>query len=467
MLSKKLAKDSKKLFDIKYLAKVARDTGFVKRKSKLTPEIFLAYHVFSGNDLCDESLSALSGRLSSQYDISLSPQGLHERYNDNSVSFLRNVFNAMMLNHSEVLTSNKNMKFNRILINDSTTYALPDDFQDEFKGAGGTHSKSAIKIQLQYDLLSGSFSNYDIQSGVTNDSKYLDAMDKHTKSGDLRLADLGYYKIEYLKNIADKEGFFISKIKSHTNLYKKNPTPKYTKGGKVIKPTEFIKIDTLKLIKSLADDQILELKDIIVGHKKNLKTRLIISKLSEENKEKRRKKHLSEVNRSRGTLNPTSIAWNGVNAYITNIPEDILSATEIHEIYSLRWQIEIMFKIWKSVFEITRVKKLKIQRFKCFLYGRLIALLFSTTIVATCKSVINNNEKSISEIKAYKIVIEFFYNIRRDIFGNHMRLYNLINKIMNAIRRFAIKSKKKGKKTANEILNLLYDSTNKITNTIN
>jgi len=34
---------------------------------------------------------------------------------------------------------------------------------------------------------------------------------------------------------------------------------------------------------------------------------------------------------------------------MTNIPKEILSKEQIYETYSMRWQIEIMFKIWKSL----------------------------------------------------------------------------------------------------------------------
>jgi hypothetical protein len=50
---KRLIKKSKAVFNSEYLNKAARSTQFVRRKSKITPEVFLAYHTFSGNDLCD------------------------------------------------------------------------------------------------------------------------------------------------------------------------------------------------------------------------------------------------------------------------------------------------------------------------------------------------------------------------------------------------------------------------------
>jgi hypothetical protein len=463
---KELLETFKILFGPEYLRRVAWRTGFKKRKGKITPEIFLAYHVFSGNDLCEKSLDRLCGRLLSQYGVAITPQGLDERYNKEAVNFLKSIFNDLMMRQNKLLSSKNRLGgINRILLNDSTTYDLPDCFQEEFKGYGGIHSKSSIKIQLQYDLLSGNFNCCEIQSGATNDSKYLKVMDEYTQPGDLRLADLGYYKTEYLKSIDGKKGFFISKIHSNTVLYKELPKHRYNKKGKLIKGREFERIDTVKLIESLGEKETLELEDVIIGSKKDLKARVIITKLSEENQKKRREKHLSSVRRKRGTINPRSTAWESVNVYITNMPQEMFTAGEIHEIYSLRWQIEIMFKIWKSIYEINKVKKMKIERFKCFLYGRLIAFLLSTIIASTAKNTIKEEEnKEISEIKTYSLITEFFQDIRRNIFKNEVDLYILIKTIIDAIKKYGLKGKKKGKKTSNEIIALFTQKINKSIN---
>lgn len=200
---------------------MSKKTGFVKRKGKLDAETFLSFNTFSSDDLCDKSLSTLCGRLAAQYNISISPQALNERFSECSVTFMKEVFNYMMLKQNKILSdTNKKLIFNRILLNDATSYGLPEKFNTEFKGSGDSSSKSAIKIQLQYDLLSGEFICCDTYSGTSSDSTYIGAMDDQTKAGDLRLSDLGYYKIDYLKKIDEKKAFFISKLKSTSTVYK-------------------------------------------------------------------------------------------------------------------------------------------------------------------------------------------------------------------------------------------------------
>lgn len=44
-------------------------------------------------------------------------------------------------------------------------------------------------------------------------------MEQETLPGDLRLSDLGYFKLAHLKQIHNKGAFYISKIKSTNTLY--------------------------------------------------------------------------------------------------------------------------------------------------------------------------------------------------------------------------------------------------------
>lgn len=454
---RKIIRDTTQLFSHELVDRIARDTGFITRKGKIDAGTFLSFNSFLNEDICEKSLATLSARLLSHYNISISPQALNERFNDAAVEYMKEFFTELMLKQNKII-DNK-YKFKKIVITDSTIFSTSERFSSEFKGVSKI-AKSSVKIQLQYDLLSGNFICCEPMSGSINDATYLNKMEKNIESGELRLADLGYYKVGYLNNIDKKNAFYISKIKSTTPIYKKNPTPQKTKWGRILKYSEYIKLDILDLIKPLAYGETIEVKDIYVGSKKELKTRLIITKLAEDDKIKRNLKQEKSLKRDKRKVNERNSAWTGLNAYITNISEDSLSKEQTHEIYSLRWQVEIMFKVWKSIFKITNTKnnkKIKIQRFKCFLYGRLISILFSNGIVHSAKDIIrdeniNNIKKEISELKAFNQVREFFTDLRRKIFGGELVVSILLNSIVEALRRFATKSIKKGNKSVSEIL---------------
>ena len=130
-----LINNIKEIFSIEFLEKLSRKTGFVKRKSKIDAQIFLALNTFSSYDMCDKSLSTLCGRLAAQYNTSISPQALNERFNKSSVIFMQEVFKDMMIKQNKILChENNNLNFNRILVNDATSYGLPQKFYNEFKG---------------------------------------------------------------------------------------------------------------------------------------------------------------------------------------------------------------------------------------------------------------------------------------------------------------------------------------------
>ena len=140
-------------------------------------------------------------------------------------------------------------------------------------------------------------------------------METDSRPKDLKLVDLGYHKIDYLKKIDANGASYISKVKSNFSLYSKNKNPELNVNGEIKKKTEYIKIDILELMKPLAEGEPIELKDIYTGSKKELKNRLIITKLTEENKR---------------VLTQERFDFNAINAYITNVNDKILSK---HDIY--------------------------------------------------------------------------------------------------------------------------------------
>ncbi|MDJ1473866.1 transposase, partial [Cytophagaceae bacterium NT2B1] len=67
-----------------------------------------------------------------------------------------------------------------------------------------------------------------------------------------------------------------------------------------------------------------------------------------------------------------------------------LSTESICQLYTLRWQVEILFKIWKSIFALNQVGKMSLARFECYLYGKFISILLSNHIQTLFSSFVNN-----------------------------------------------------------------------------
>jgi len=374
----KLSRKMQEVFSEKFIKRVAFRTKFIQRKSKLDAEKFLSLCVFHNDDLCTSSLEKLVAELAAKENINLSAQGLNDRFNEYSVEFMKQIFNETMQNNSEILKSNgkfSSSNFNRIRIADSTEFVLPKEFQKYYKGFSSKGSESCAKIQLEYDLNTGAFINLDILDGNSSDAGYLPNLYYDIEPGDLHIKDLGYFDTYYFNVIKQKEAYFLSRLKATVSAYV-NENGKYKR------------LDILKISKDLIEGEILEVPQVYISRNRKIECRLIIIKLTEEQKKKRKEIKEKTMRRKGKTSSSVPDGFNDIGIYITNVPPNLLSKESVHDVYSLRWQIEIMFKIWKSIFKIHAAKNVKIERFYCCLYGKLISILINSDIFFTLKKTV-------------------------------------------------------------------------------
>lgn len=430
-------------FSPEFIDRVSKKTKFVQRESQLTADKFLFLCTFYGDSICKESLSKLSAILAAEDNILISPQALHERFNEYSVEFLKNILKELLLRQNSFLAKDNKVKnlFNRINVVDSTGFKISDNLKDVYPGTGGHSASAAIKIQLNYDILSGQFLACDLTNGSKNDSEYLPEIQKFIQPKDLFLKDLGYFKMEDLNIIDVRKAYYISKIKKYTII-------------SIYDGKKYSQVDILEKVKDLNPGEILDIPHVALGSKKNLKSRLIITKLSEENKIKRQIRDKEENKGKKRRMDPERLdLWNSINIYITNISEDDLDAAQIHDLYTLRWQVEIMFKVWKSIFKINNIKKVQQYRFECFIYGKLLSILINSMIVFKAKNSLPKHSKEISELKAFAVTKEMTCKFKQLLRGKISDFTRHLNGVFKSIYIFSCKTKSKKKKTSGDILN--------------
>lgn len=132
---------------------------------------------------------------------------------------------------------------------------------------------------------------------------------------------------------------------------------------------------------SLQPGQTCEISDAYVGMTDKVPTRVIVHRLTKEQQQKRLQDQAVREKKKGMKYSPRSKRLSGINVYMTNTPTDIVPMGQVHDWYSLRWQIEILFKTWKSFFQIHQCKKIKPERWECHLYGQLIAILLCSSIM--------------------------------------------------------------------------------------
>lgn len=202
---------------------IAKQVGFVKRSSKYQADELIALYVWLSQEVACTSLTQLCSRLEASTGVLMSQEGLNQRFNPAAVAFLRKVFTSLLtqkLCTTQSLSSRMISTFERIRILDATVFQLPDSFATDYQGSGGSSNTAGVKIQLEYDLLSGQFLNVQLGPGKNNDKTYGTACLESVEAGDLCLRDLGYFDLRDLQTIHGKGSLLYLTVKAeYTYLY--------------------------------------------------------------------------------------------------------------------------------------------------------------------------------------------------------------------------------------------------------
>ncbi|MCB9275518.1 MAG: IS4 family transposase [Lewinellaceae bacterium] len=386
----------------------ARMFGFVQRERRLGGSAFvqLCIHGVSQDGLAC-SLTELCA-VALDLGIELCAQSLNERFNERGVGFIQRFFERVLdstLGGGEKLATLK--KFNGVYLQDATIYQLPERLKEVFRGSGGGGSQAAVKIDCLTDIQAGKWYLH-IKDGASADNA---ACLLSVPRQSLWLRDLGYFKLDDFQTIANQEAYFASRLRSDIVLETAS------------EPAQ--SIDLLEWAQKMQEGQIKEAQVWAggKGHKKG-PFRLIVQKVSKELGDAKRHKLCTDKQNKRKGLTKRRLALCDLNIYLTNLDAEEWPARLVVELYRIRWQIEILFKVWKSILKIGKLYPMKPHRFLCLMYAQMAWALLNAKIFQFCKATCWNNEQvELSELKAFKILRKLNHRLLKALAVNTRELY--------------------------------------------
>jgi len=307
-------------------------TRAVKRVRKFTP-ISLAMTFVLGFLNNPRSTAADLAGSAAQADVDVSPQAIEKRFTPELAEFFEKLFRSAT---KKIVASSETLaplleRFTKVILIDSSSMTLPESQQERFQGTGGKNGsgKAALKLQTELDLRSGAL-GVEIEQGKDPDG----ASSRQTIAftpGSLRIADLGYFSIPVFAAIAAAKAFFLSRIQ-HTTIV-------------------WINSERMGNIVAWLNQQAEPMVDcwIEIGAKDRLDCRLIAWKVPPDQVNRRRRRARTEAVRRGRQVTAATLAACEWTFMITNASEDQLSTKEIIVLYRSRWQIELLFKRWKSI----------------------------------------------------------------------------------------------------------------------
>lgn len=136
---------------------------------------------------------------------------------------------------------------------------------------------------------------------------------------------------------------------------------------------------------------------------------------------------------------------------ITNICPKRLSLEDILNVYRIRWQIELIFKCWKSYVNLKDIKNVGKYYVECILYGKLILILLLYEMYASVNYwYYCTNKKELSMIKFFKEVNEYYKELCINLLYKIFNLNGLMDILMRIVN-FSIPEKKKKKNNSGNV----------------
>jgi ribosome-associated translation inhibitor RaiA len=257
-------------------------------------------------------------------------------------------------------------EFRRIILQDGSSFAIHDGLREVFPGRFKTVKPAAVELHTTMDLLYDAPTTVVLTPDTTNEQAFLP--EPATPTGSLLLADRGYVDLHYLRRVQDEGGFCLIRAKAGMNP---QILEAFREDGKRLRSLRNKSLQTIHA--KLPKRQRVELVVQWQVDGRPLSLRLIVSW-------NRRQKAFCYL--------------------LTNLPAPRYTLEMICRAYKWRWQVELLFKEWKSYANLhafdtenpaivegliwTAIAAAALKRFLAHMTQLLVEVPMSTRKVAMC-----------------------------------------------------------------------------------
>ena len=313
------------------------------------------------------SYSAWSLCLSALTAVTVSKQAIFERMNSAWVETLKSLLKDVIGEQAKCRIKHSLMNsFNNVWLQDSTCIKLPPVLFDKFRGNIIKGTKNAVaKLNVIVNLLDGSCAALQWSAFTKTEQALSTDIFSVARKGDLVIRDLGYFTFDSFEKMNMDGIWFLSRWRYGILLFNaKNGNP----------------VDLINLLGNKAFVDI----EILCGEKR-VPMRLVAIKCDDAQAAERIRK--AKANRHRAANHsPDYYTLLGYVIFLTNVKTETWNYKQIAAAYRLRWNIEILFKSWKSYLNFERMipeARTNVYRVESWLYLLMLYVCWFQQIVYT------------------------------------------------------------------------------------
>lgn len=380
----RLAKVLRQVFEVD-APTLARSMGVVQRKRKLDGTKLALVLVLGWLHHPQAGSSALA-RFAGTLGVQISKQGIEAHWTYQTAEWLYEV----LLRAIGCLLSAKAVavpllrRFSSVYLEDGSSVVLPDGLERYWRGCRGGNGSSAgtkagVKLTLRLDLVQGSLQGPFLQAGRAHESTSLLQRIPFVK-GVLWIADMGYFALVRLAQVSQAGAYFLMPLKDG-----------------VVTWLEGKRADVLSVLQSCGSAE--QEYEVDLGAAKQVQCRVLARRASEQ-QVKRRHHQQDEYARKHGTqVSQRQRDWACWTIVITNVPGGLLTLAEAFVLLRCRWQIELLWKLWKMQGGLDEWQTTNEARILCEIYAKLLGLLVQHwVLLLTCWEDPHRSWITVSEI---------------------------------------------------------------------
>src|SRR6266571_1321070 len=180
---------------------LARETGCVQRQRKFSGASLVQTLVFGWQQHPDASLEQLAS-VAELHEVEVTDTAVQKRFTPKAAQFLHRVLEeacSLVVQAAQDVPVALVRRFSAVILEDSSSIALPDELAEVWRGCGGnqSHTAAGVKLHTRCELKRGRLWGPKLTDGRTSD--HASPFNEHpVQPGSLQVEDLGYFCLERL-----------------------------------------------------------------------------------------------------------------------------------------------------------------------------------------------------------------------------------------------------------------------------
>lgn len=373
---------------------LARETQFVQRRSPLTGAIFAQTLILGWLAQPQASYTHLQ-QMMALLGCPVSAQALEQRLTVQAADFLLSLLHAAVAQaiSSEAMSSELLSRFEGVYVQDGSIIGLPSTLAGLYRGCGGntpSSGTSALRMQVRLNLNTGRLGGPWLQEARGGERSGPGNIEQHPLPKDaLYVTDCAYLPLQTMRALSQQGVCWLTHARADLMLTDER--------GVRSTLTEYLKLHAKQPVidawvnvgATAATRQRVRLLAFRVSEQTAKQRRTLATRQSKTRgkgsrrdvRVGKRRQRPSLDGRHRRCISHKRLALSDWTILLSNVAAERLAPHEARALMRCRWQIELLWRLWKERGQVDLWRSEKAMRILCEIYAKLLGMIIQHWLI--------------------------------------------------------------------------------------